>query len=215
MSIMLLTADRQDRPELLTHCKEQVSRFVSSFAEHQIIDYPAKNDRPDLTERVRVGYEYAKVQGYDWIAIIENDDHYKPEYLTQILRMTDGADFIGSEFTYYYNLRNRTWERTMHPNHSSLFCTAFRVSAMKDFKWNLANKVFLDLDLWEYARRFRRTFVELPAIGIKGHGQGLCGGKGHVQVMKNKDPDLAWLKSKIDEQSYNFYSTIISQVHAH
>lgn len=208
MSIMLLTCDRQDRHELLTHCKWQVSRFVSAFDEHLIVDYPAKNDRPDLTERVRQGYEYAKVQGYDWVAIIENDDLYKPEYLTQILNQTATTDFIGSEFTYYYNLRNRTWERTMHPNHSSLFCTAFRVSAMKDFKWNLANKVFLDVDLWRYARKFRRTFVELPAIGIK-HGIGLCGGKGHVQVMANKDPDLAWLKSKIDEQSFSFYESLI------
>lgn len=214
MSIMLLTADRGDRPELLTHCKWQVSRFVSSFAEHQIVDYPAKNDRPDLTERVRAGYEYAKVQGYDWIVIVENDDFYAKTYLHHLQLKMNESDFIGSEFTYYYNLRNRTWERTMHPNHSSLFCTAFRVSAMKDFKWNVANKVFLDVDLWRYARKFRRTFVELPAIGMK-HGIGLCGGKGHVQTLPNKDTDMKWLQSKVDEVSFNFYNTLSNQVYAH
>lgn len=205
---MLLTADRNDRSELLTHCKWQVSRFVSSFDEHLIVDYPAKSDRPDLTERVRVGYEHAKVKGYDWIVIVENDDFYNAQYLTQILHNTNGADFIGSEFTWYFNLRNRTWERTMHPNHSSLFCTAFRVSAMKDFKWNLANKVFLDIDIWRYARRFRRTFIELPAIGIK-HGIGMCGGKGHVQVMANSDPELEWLQKRVDSKSFEFYKTLI------
>lgn len=208
MSIMLLTPDRSDRPELITHCKWQVSRFVSSFDEHLIVDYPAKNGHPDLTERVRDGYEYAKVQGYDWIAIVENDDFYTKTYLHHILLKTNESDFIGSEFTYYYNLKNRSWERTMHPNHSSLFCTAFKVSAMKDFKWNQANKVFLDVDLWRYARRFKRTFVELPAIGIKGHGMGLCGGRGHVQVMPNKDPDLAWLKSKVDETGFTLYESL-------
>lgn len=211
---MLLTCDRQDRPELLAHCKWQVGRFVSSFDEHLIVDYPAKSDRPDLTDRVKAGYEYAKVQGYDWVAIIENDDHYTKTYLHHILLKANESDFIGSEFTYYYNLKNRTWERSMHPNHSSLFCTAFRVSAMKDFKWNLANKVFLDVDLWKYARRFRRTFVELPAIGIK-HGIGLCGGKGHVQNLPNKDPDMKWLQSKTDEVSFNFYQTLSNQVYAH
>lgn len=214
MSIMLLTPDRSDRLELITHCKWQVNRFVSSFDEHLIVDYPAKSDRPDLTERVRAGYEYAKVQGYDWIAIVENDDFYAKTYLHHLQLKMNETDFIGSEFTYYYNLKNRTWERTMHPNHSSLFCTAFKVSAMKDFKWNLANKVFLDVDLWRYARKFKRTFVELPAIGMK-HGQGLCGGKGHKQVFPNKDPDMKWLQSKVDEVSYNFYHNVSEQVYAH
>lgn len=207
MSIMLLTCDRNDRPELLAHCKWQASRFVSAFDEHHIIDYPPTNGKPDLTERVRLGYQYALAKGYDWIAIVENDDFYGREYLTQILHHSPNTDFIGSEFTYYLNLRNRTWERTMHPNHSSLFCTAFRVSAMSGFKWNLANKVFLDQDLWRYARRFRRKFVELPAIGIK-HGIGLCGGKGHVQKMANADPELEWLKKRVDATSFEFYSNL-------
>lgn len=210
MSILLLTPDRSDRPELLAHCKWQVSRFVSSFAEHLIVDYPAKNQNPDIKERIRAGYEHAKVMGYDFVAVIENDDFYTSTYLHSILLRTSDTDFIGSEFTFYYNLRNRTWERTVHPNHSSLFCTAFRVSAMKDFKWSKAHKVFLDLDIWRYARnpKFRRTFIDTGAIGIKGHGYGLAGGKGHVQKFKNLDPDLLWLKSRVDSTSFEFYSNL-------
>lgn len=211
MSIMLLTPDRNDRKELLNHCKWQVSRFTSAFDEHLIVNYPAKSDRPDLTERVRFGYEHAKAKGYDFVAIVENDDWLNAQYLTKILHESTTTDFIGSEFTYYYNLRNRTWERTMHPNHSSLFCTAFRVSAMKDFKWNLAHKVFLDIDLWRYARKFRRTFVELPAIGIK-TGMGLCGGRGHIQKMANADPELEWLKKRVDEKSFHFYESLSLQL---
>lgn len=207
MSILLLTPDRNDRSELLAHCKWQVSRFVSAFDEHLIVDYPAKNGNPDIKERLRAGYEHAKVKGYDWVAVIENDDWMREDYLHRILLKTNDSDFIGSEFTHYYNLINRTWERTHHPNHSSLFCTAFRVEAMKDFKWNQAHNTFIDLDIWRHARRFRRYFTELPAIGIK-HGIGLCGGKGHRGVFPNKDPDLSWLKARIDETSYNFYSNL-------
>jgi hypothetical protein len=182
---------------------------VAKVDEHLIVNYPAKDGRPDLTERVKFGYEYARDKGYEWAIIVENDDYMAQDYLLRMWSHFDKSDFIGSEFTWYYNLRNRTWERTHHPNHSSLFCTSFRVEAMKDFKWNAANKVFLDLDLWQFARKkgFRRTFIELPAIGIK-HGIGMTGGKGHRATFPNRDPDLRWLRSKVDHKSFEFYSNI-------
>jgi hypothetical protein len=206
---LALTMTRGDRPRLLEHCKWQVSRFAAKPDEHLIVDYAPKDGRPDLTERVKFGYEYAKEKGYDWCHVIEDDDAYKEDYILRQWHHFDNSDFIGSEFTYYFNLKNRTWERTHHPNHSSLFCTAFRVEAMKDFKWTAANKVFLDIDLWQFARKkgFRRTFIELPAIGIK-HGIGMTGGKGHKATFPNRDPDLQWLKSKVDPVSFEFYSNL-------
>jgi hypothetical protein len=206
---LALTMTRGDRPQLLEHCKWQVSRFAAKPDEHLIVDYAPKDGRPDLTERVKFGYGYAKENGFEWVHILEDDDFYKEDFLLRQWHHFDKSDFIGSEFTYYYNLRNRTWERTHHPNHSSLFCTAFRVEAMKDFKWNAANKVFLDLDLWQFARKkgFRRTFIELPAIGIK-HEIGMTGGKGHKATFPNRDPDLQWLKSKVDQKSFEFYSNL-------
>ena len=206
MSLLIITPDRNDRPELLNHCKWQVSQFVNK-AEHLIVNYPAKNNDADIRDRVKFGYEAAIDGGFKWVAIVENDDFYAKDYLLRMWDYFDTSDFIGSEFTYYINLRNRTWERSHHPNHSSLFTTAFRVEAMKDFKWHLAHKTFLDLDIWKYAGRFRRSFTDLPAIGIK-HGIGLCGGKGHKGVFPNKDQDLLWLKSKVDETSYEFYSKL-------
>jgi hypothetical protein len=207
MGIALLTMDRGDRMPLYNHCLEQVSRFVTPFAEHIKIVHPPKNDQVDLRDRVYEGYLQAKEKGYTWIVVIESDDYYKSDYLLRMWSHFDASDFIGSEFTIYYNLRNRTWERSHHPNHSSLFTTAFRVEAMKDFKWHLAHKTFLDLDIWKYARRFRRSFTDLPAIGIK-HNLGKVGGNGHVQTFPNKDPELTWLKSKVDENSFEFYSKL-------
>lgn len=208
MSHALLTVDRGDRGIMLDHCLWQASRFTTSFEKHILITRPPKNGNPDLTERVKEGYDEAVKLGIDWIIVQESDDWYKDNYIHAIMQRANESDFIGSEFTHYYHIGNRTWERSMHLNHSSLFTTAFRVSAMKDFKWHTAHKVFLDLDIWRYARKFRRSFLELPAIGIKGHGFGLVGGKGHRQNLMNKDPDLHWLKMRVDETSFKFYQSL-------
>lgn len=207
--IHLLTPDRGDRTELLEHCKLQVERMnpARNLGKHWIINDPSRTDKPDLTARIQRGYNLVRSESNDWIFIIENDDFYPSDYLQRFAPHMKDHDFIGSESTIYYNLRNRTWEETHHPNHSSLFCTAFRISAMANFKWHLADKVFLDLDIWKYARKFRRKFIDPPAIGIK-HGMGLCGGKGHKQVFPNKDPDLSWLESNIEAVSFEFYSNL-------
>lgn len=206
MSIAALTVTRGDRPQFLDHCKSQVSK-MKGIDEHIIINRAPVNSQPDLTQRVKEGVEEAKKRSHEWIVIVEDDDFYHIDHVLRMWAHFDTADFIGCEFTHYYNLRNRTWERTSHPNHSSLFCTAFRVSVMDNFKWHLAHKVFLDRDLWFYAKKFKRSFIEMTAIGIK-HGQGLTGGKGHVQTFPNKDPNLAWLKSKVSPQSFEFYSKL-------
>jgi len=212
--IHLLTADRNDRPELLKHCKEQFLRMRPpgwiSLAKHWIINDSPRTDKPDLTARIQRGYN--SIKSYkditqDWIFILENDDFYPANYLEEFAPYMQDYDFIGSDRTIYYNLRNRTWEETHHPNHSSLFCTAFRVSAMENFKWHQAHPVFLDLDIWKYAKRFRRKFIDTGAIGMK-HGIGLCGGKGHIQQFTNKDPDLSWLQSRVDTESFEFYKKL-------
>lgn len=209
MSHALLTVDRGDRMPMYNHCLAQVSRFVNTFDEHiQIIRAP-KNGQPDLTERIKEGYDIAVEKGYSWVVIIESDDYYSDEYVHAVMMHADNADFIGSEFTFYFNLKNRTWQRLYHPNHSSLFQTAFRVKAMEKFNWKLAHKVFLDLDIWKFARKnnFRRKFIDPHAIGIK-TGMGLVGGKAHKMVFANKDPDLTWLASKVDKESLEFYKSL-------
>jgi hypothetical protein len=209
MSIAAITATRGDRPQFLEHCKYQVS-MMQGIDEHIIIDHPPVNAQPDLTQRVKEGVQIAKEKGHEWAVIIEDDDFYPADHVLRMWPHFDRADFIGCEFTFYINLRNRTWERTSHPNHSSLFCTAFRISAMDNFKWHLAHKVFLDRDLWNYAKKFRRSFIEMNAIGIKGgHSkETLVGGKGHKGTFPNKDPELRWLKSKVDQESFEFYSKL-------
>lgn len=210
--IHLLTPDRGDRAPLFSHCRRQVSLFEQNGhkIKHWLLNEAPRTDKPDLTARIQRGYNLVKEEGNesDWIFIVENDDNYPADYLTRFMPYFADYDFIGSDRTIYYNVRNRTWEQSHHPNHSSLFCTAFRVSAMANFKWHLAHPVFLDLDIWKYARRFRRKFIDTGAIGIKGHGLGLCGGKGHVQRFNNKDPDMSWLQHHVDPVSFELYSRL-------
>lgn len=209
MSVALLTTDRRDRPKMMQHCINQVGSFVSKHDLHIVVNYHPKTKGFDLTERFEMGYKQAKELGYEWLIVIESDDYYPADYLHKVMLNADKSDFIGCEFTYYYNIKLRTWERLYHPNRSSLFTTAFRVSAMEGFRWDIAHKLFLDIDIWQYAKRhnFRRTFTDAGAVGIKGHGEGMSGGKGHSMKLKNKDPDLKWLSSKVDKESLEFYKS--------
>jgi hypothetical protein len=209
MSIALLTCDRSDRGPVFDFCLAQVQNFVTS-GQHIVVNHPPENNKPDLTKRFKKGWEMAKDSGAEWVVVVESDDAYPKDYLHNLAMHFDRSDFIGSEFTHYYHLKSRTWEKTTHANHSSLFTTAFRTSALDKFPWRKAHPLFLDIDLWQYARKagFRRTFTSNKAIGIKGHGYGMVGGKGHVQIFPNKDPDMTWLKSKVDTEAYVFYQSL-------
>ncbi len=207
MSHLIITPTRGDRPELLEHCRKQVMNFTTCYQAHGVIDYKPKTYKPDLTDRIKSGYEKALQYGYDWVVIVEDDDFYPADYLHKVLLNADRSDFIGCEHSFYYNLKNRTWDKLIHKGRSSLYTTAFRVSAMKNFAWHRADDVFLDINLWHYAKRFRRTFIDAGAIGIK-HGIGLTGGKGHRTIFRNQDPEMLWLASKVDKDSFEFYKSL-------
>lgn len=208
MSHIIITPTRGDRPELLKHCIWQVNRFTTSADSHLLVNYaPEKKDKKDLKERIKYGYDEAVKMGVDWIVIAEDDDWYSQDYLHSVLLKADTSDFIGCEFSYYYNLVNRTWDKLEHKGRSSLYTTAFRVSAMENFAWHRADDVFLDINIWNYAKRFRRTFINAGAIGIK-HGIGLTGGKGHKTIFRNRDPELKWLEARVDKESMEFYKSL-------
>lgn len=209
MSCIVVTPTRGDRPEMLANCMRQIKTFNSAFNYHCLVDFKPKGNGFDLTERIFEGFKSAVENKISWVVIVEDDDFYPDDYLHKVMTKADTSDFIGCEFTFYYNIKHRIWERLYHPNRSSLFTTAFRVSAMLDFDWKRANKLFLDIDLWKHARKYRRSFIDAGAVGIKGHGFGLAGGKGHTMKLKNQDPDMKWLGSKVSKESLEFYKSIV------
>lgn len=177
---------------------------------HQPID-----DSMDLVSRVAHGVELAEMDGIDLCFIIENDDYYPANYFEAYAPFSYSCELFGYEDTTYYNIKSRTWQRFEHINRSSLFCTGFRASALKGFNWPSGKRRFLDISLWDHAA-FKHKTVKLldcnPCLGIKGHGFGMMGGKGHVIQLKTKDEDLSILKQIVAPDAFEFYTDLMKRI---
>lgn len=192
----------------MDHCKWQLSRMGTKPKKSYFIDMPPKNGEVDLVPRIQAGIELAREDGFDLCFVIEDDDYYPHTYFDTV---DDNAEFIGEYGSVYYSLINREYQHWPHYTHSSLFTTGFRISALNEFQWPIQTERFLDLAIWSYVKSKRKKIQareSVGAIGIK-HGIGLCGGKGHTQRFKYTDKNLEWLKSVVDEKSFNFYKTLL------
>jgi hypothetical protein len=207
MKFCCIIPDRGDRPELTANCFRQLERMTLQPDEIFHIDYTPKIQGYDLVERVNVGINMAASEGFDLCFVFENDDFYPADYFERFAPFFPDYSFFGQEHSDYYNLRNLTHNRFDHQYRSSLFTTGFKISALNNFEWPDNSKPFLDIDIWKYARHKRRIFIDSGAIGIK-HGLGLCGGKGHQFNMKNKDPEMKWLRERVDKESFEFYKSM-------
>lgn len=206
----VIIPDRGDRPELTANCFRQLNRMTLKPSEVFHINYtPITNDF-DLVERVYDGVCQAKAKGFDLVFIVENDDSYPADYFERFGDMS--ADFFGDDLTFYYNLKNRTFKPFPHPGRSSLFTTGFRISKIQGFQFTGNN--FLDVRLWRYAadRALKRSFVHSGCIGIK-HGIGLLGGKGHTMNLPYQDPHMNWLRERVDNDSFQFYSELSKKLY--
>lgn len=211
MNFCAIIPDRGDRPELTEFCLKQIARQTKQPERIFHVNYEPQTDGVDLISRVRGGVESAKYHGIEWCFIIENDDYYPANYFDRFTPYFDKFDFIGEEETVYYNLRNLTYKTLEHKFRSSLFTTAFRVSALNLFEWPADTTPFLDIEMWKYARFKRRKFIKTGAVGIK-HGIGMCGGKGHVMNLRNQDNDLHELTRLTDEMGFEFYKKLIEKL---
>jgi len=207
--------DRGDRLEFLAHCIMQMKRQTLHPDKIYIVG-PAKikpTDNFDLIKRVWAGIIKAKRDGIDICYIIENDDYYPDNYFGKMFIYH--YDFIGIPKSIYYNIRVGKIASMEHERNSSLFCTGFRISALKGFTFPPDDYLSLDLKLWEFARersiKLRDSFIyRHPAVmpvGIK-HGIGLCAGTGHDENFPfyQPDPGYAWLKQNVRAESFDFYS---------
>jgi hypothetical protein len=213
-----ITPTRGDRPELFKFCIKQLDKMAGDkpLLNAYIINEQPKSDFVDLVSRIRQGYEMAKRDGFKYIFIIEDDDYYPENYLTNLYSIAASGDydFIGYSDTVYYNLRNKTYQIFNHKDRASLFSTGFKVSALDNFTWPNDNHVFLDIKLWEYANRSAKKIKLLennPCLGIK-HGIGKTGGKGHQMVLQNKDEDLKYLQCMVDSEAFEFYKNIMNKL---
>ena len=73
MKIACIIPDRSDRPQFLEHCIKMLKNQTVKVDHIEVVNYPAESNRPDITQRYRIGYEtVSKLGGFDVIFFIEN-----------------------------------------------------------------------------------------------------------------------------------------------
>lgn len=174
------------------------------------------NDTPtskecDITKRYRMGYDRLRNLGLDVVFLIENDDWYAVNYFEKMLFYWDHYnrnDIFGTNYTIYYHLKLKAWHKMLHDDRASAMNTL--IKADLNFNWGNDNDPYTDMHLWKTLKGQTFEAPEIISIGMK-HGIGKCGGAFHIDRLQryiNKDEDMLWLKRKIDQNSFDFYSQI-------
>lgn len=209
MKIGVLIPDRNDRPQFLRHCLRMIGRQSLKPDFVFVVNYEPTSEEFDLTQRVRKGFEILKNKGSDVILIMENDDYYRETYIETMVRefISAGEPFIfGTDFTIYYHVKKREFRKLVHSGRASLMNTLLRIDA--PIIWPSDSEIYLDLFLWSQINGKTFTPKENISLGIK-HGVGLCGGSGHNGMrFDNQDFNFKFLKSVVDEERFNFYSSL-------
>jgi len=214
--IAVIIPDRGDRPEFTNHCLMQIDRQTRQPDKVYHVNYPPVDDSVDIVPRVRKGVEMAKRDNCTHAYIFENDDYYPDTYIENM--SFDGSQFIGINITCYYSIITSSYAFIPHSKGSSLFCTAFKVSALDNFTWPDDSVIYLDQELWQYARDNLTISIKemdrfcMP-VGIK-HGIGKCAGSFHgndfneIGAIQIKDDNNKWLRSMIRPESMKLYNKI-------
>lgn len=132
------------------------------------------------------------------LVIVEDDDHYAPDWLTTVNAKLDRAELVGECFARYYSLPLRRGRQLRNGAHASLCSTAMRDSAIESFRWAcLKAPKFIDLELWR-RHKPNHLFTGNRVVGIKGlSGRGGIG-MGHRENFSGQaDPGLTLLREWI------------------
>lgn len=211
--IGVIVPDRGDRPKFLLNCKRLILNQTRQPDKLLVVGHAPLTKQPDLTGRVRMGFDKLKEQGCECVLIMENDDFYQPDYIETMVREWNNhnrPEIFGTNETLYYHIVKREYKLLSHPKRASLMNTL--ISCDAPVKWCADSELFLDIHLWKTleGKTFKANFP--LAIGIK-HGQGLCGGKAHKSMrFDNKDNNYDYLRSLIDQESFSFYSDMAQEL---
>lgn len=210
MNFAVIIPDRGDRKLLFDQCLAQVAAFTLQPDKVYQVIYEPRSEDMDLVQRVKHGVSLAKSDDIDLVFVIESDDSYPKDYFERYAPYFNKYEFFGDQFSTYYNLKNKTFNTWHHPGRASLYTTGFKISALNAFNWPADNERFLDIKLWDYARRRKKIFINSGATGIK-HGIGKVGGKGHTMRMQNIDVDLKFLESRTNG-TFEFYKGLMKNL---
>lgn len=201
-----------ERAELFQFCLKQLTKMNGG---QHVTNVYIMNDRPisdqcDLVPRIKHAVSLAIRDGFEYAFIVESDDFYPANYFD----IPMNADFIGYDKSIYYNLKTKHYQTFTHGGRSSLFCTGFRLEALKGFNWPADHVPFLDIALWKFAKEKKKKVALMKnpgCVGIK-HGIGKVGGKGHRMKLRHDDKDLKFLRSKVDDEAFDFYTDLMTRL---
>jgi len=203
VKVGVLIPDRNDRPQFLQHLFKMLDGQTMQGFRVELVNFKAISNAPDLTKRVRLGFQKLKTDGCDCVLIMENDDYYAPNYIeTMVNKWLEFGkpELLGTDYTYYYHIFKGKYRLLKHPNRASLMNTL--ISCKIDPEWCEDSEVYLDLHLWKQHKGVAFSPLHPIAIGIK-HGIGKCGGNGHFTMhMQNDESEILHFISK---DSLGFY----------
>lgn len=109
----------------------------------------------------------------EWIAFIEDDDWYHPEYLERSLnKAKEGYRLVGEANANYYHLPSRSYRAMGNRSHASLCQTVMHRSLLPSLLEILAtNESCIDILLWRNAWKAYEAFLfptSTHSVGIKG-----------------------------------------------
>lgn len=115
------------------------------------------------------------------IFVIEDDDYYKPMYLTTMVEKLKGFDIAGELYTVYYNVLLRSWLRNGNMYWSSLFQTVFTPAVIPVLE-RMYQQKYIDCHLFPAIERKNMFKSNDLGVGIKGQdGRGGIGA-GHKEL---------------------------------
>jgi glycosyltransferase involved in cell wall biosynthesis len=195
-------------PEFLEQCRYYVSRFTDVETEHLIESGPSMTDNLlSLLPQARGEY----------LAIIEDDDWYAPDYLKWMVGRLGEIEVVGLNPTVYYHLPAAKFVVIDHPGRSSLFTVVGRTEFLRPQLEvacrDLAGNPCVDLRLWPRLGSRAGTVLSGGAIGIK-HNWGPCLGQGHNPgraVPWSRDTDRRWLRRMVGAGDLQFYLRLLDK----
>lgn len=208
MKIAVLIPDRNDRPELLANCLRMIGEQTLKPNHIEVVNHQPIDDKCDITQRYRIGYNRLRNQGYDCILLMENDDWYSKDYIQEMISawlLNNKPDIFGTSYTVYYHLKLHAYFKMAHPRRSSAMSTLLKADL--DFPWCVDHEPYTDMHLWRTLKGCTFTPVKPICIGMK-HNTGKTGGRYHDNYLHQftNVNGLPFLQQYLDRESFEFYS---------
>lgn len=121
------------------------------------------------TQALNLAHGLRAIKASERVVIIEDDDHYAPDWLETIDKALDKADLVGECRARYYNVATNTGRQLNNEHHASLCSTGMKGLALEKFRRECRPGVtFIDVSLWRNFSGKKQLFGGHRVTGIKG-----------------------------------------------